>query len=565
MAAPQGSIADVPLFADCSPAELELVEKRSTRRQLVAGEILFHEGEDGDAAYIVIDGRLQLTRGSGVDEHWVADSGFGALVGEIALLAGAPRTATVRAMRDTTLLRLAAADLEELAVEVPRVGMILARRAARVAVAFSRGDEAIPPVTLFLGAGDHVEAAARIVATVANGPLIAQEADLTADGRDPAAEIRRLEATGRRVFLVGAAESVALAPFVDRFVVVARGHHHDATGIPPVLTRAVHDRLDHDLPVWLVLRHGLGATAGSSRIARALGVHDVLNIRDGVARDLRRAGRILSGGARALVLGAGGARAFAQIGAARAFTEAGREFDLIVGSGFGAVVGAQLAMGWTHDEMFERNRSGWRFAARIPTVPSVSAFGGGAPARLLRRWFGEHDIGDTWIPFRPVTTDLSAFATRGVEHGSLAEWVRAAAAIPGIYPPHVQRGHLFVDGSVVDPLPVDHALVHAPREVYAVDTLPLRRQLVHEDAARPPEGLAWIVQSIPLVGAGFPSVAALLERSLGAAQSAHQAQARSHCNVLVEPPLDRFRAVDFDAIGELAELGYLETTRVLSA
>jgi NTE family protein len=290
---------------------------------------------------------------------------------------------------------------------------------------------------------------------------------------------------------------------------------------------------------------------------------DHLNIRAGSRRDARRLARLLAGEQRALVLGAGGARAFAQVGAIRALEEHGHEFDVVVGSGFGAVVGAQYAAGWSPDELLERNRRAWMIRGRVPTVPSISLFGGRGPARTLRGWFGASGIEDSWLSFRPCTAELSTATAVTPRRGQLAEWVRAASAAPGLYPPHVLDGRLHVDGSVIEPLPVFAALGAGASHLTAIDTIPMRTQLVDESVDRAPEGLSWFPQILPVAGAGFPGLLALVERSIGASQRERQRRARERCDLVIEPPVDRYRSMDFQSVDALAELGYLETACVL--
>ncbi|QPF85531.1 cyclic nucleotide-binding domain-containing protein [Bradyrhizobium genosp. L] len=83
--------------------------------QMKAGEILFRAGDPGDALYIVAKGRVEVLKGDAPgDGAPLAVLGAGAVFGEMALLSGEPRTATIRAAEDTKLLAIAKADFEQL-------------------------------------------------------------------------------------------------------------------------------------------------------------------------------------------------------------------------------------------------------------------------------------------------------------------------------------------------------------------------------------------------------------------------------------------------------------------
>lgn len=90
---------------------------RVRERRLRPGEIVFRAGDPGDALYIVSRGRVQVlgpTAGDAADEPAIAELDEGQAFGEMALLTGAPRTATVRALTDVELLQIDKEDFDSL-------------------------------------------------------------------------------------------------------------------------------------------------------------------------------------------------------------------------------------------------------------------------------------------------------------------------------------------------------------------------------------------------------------------------------------------------------------------
>jgi hypothetical protein len=92
----------LPLFAPLSPATLEHLAARLERMPVVAGAEITRQGEPGDRFYIVAEGELEVS----VDGRRAATLGPGEHFGEIALLRDVPRTATVTARNDSSLLAL---------------------------------------------------------------------------------------------------------------------------------------------------------------------------------------------------------------------------------------------------------------------------------------------------------------------------------------------------------------------------------------------------------------------------------------------------------------------------
>ena len=104
-------LARVPLFADLGPNELDRVRAVATEVTVAAGATLVAEGGPGDALYVVLEGELAVTKRAGEVEAAVATVGPGAVQGEIAVLEGGARRATVRAITPSRLLRVARDDL----------------------------------------------------------------------------------------------------------------------------------------------------------------------------------------------------------------------------------------------------------------------------------------------------------------------------------------------------------------------------------------------------------------------------------------------------------------------
>jgi zinc transporter ZupT len=115
---------EIALLARCDllrhlpPEAIDDLLDHVDRQHLAAGEVLFKAGDPGDALYIVASGKvlvLQPPPGEGkAEELPIAELGVGGVFGEMALLSGAPRTATIRADTDTDLLRLEKADFDRL-------------------------------------------------------------------------------------------------------------------------------------------------------------------------------------------------------------------------------------------------------------------------------------------------------------------------------------------------------------------------------------------------------------------------------------------------------------------
>ena len=100
------SLRAVSLFAELSDEDLEEIESHSEILTLRAGEQLFAEGDRGDHAYVITDGEIEITKRANDHDVRLAIRTAGEVVGEMALLEDAPRSASGRARTDATLIAI---------------------------------------------------------------------------------------------------------------------------------------------------------------------------------------------------------------------------------------------------------------------------------------------------------------------------------------------------------------------------------------------------------------------------------------------------------------------------
>jgi CRP/FNR family cyclic AMP-dependent transcriptional regulator len=116
-------LRNIPLFAKVTPAKLKLLEFTSERLEYPTGEVLFRQGDPGDAAYVILEGEAEIVVDTDHGPVKVATLGKNDIVGEIAILCGVPRTATVVAHGDLEILRVSKEGFFHLVTQFPQVGV----------------------------------------------------------------------------------------------------------------------------------------------------------------------------------------------------------------------------------------------------------------------------------------------------------------------------------------------------------------------------------------------------------------------------------------------------------
>ncbi len=162
----------------------------------------------------------------------------------------------------------------------------------------------------------------------------------------------------------------------------------------------------------------------------------------------------------ALVLGSGGSRGWAHLGALQALIENNLHFDLVVGSSFGAIAGAYYA---SHniDGLEKLAKKSSSFFKNISYLDfSVSENGIISGNRFLKRmeeFMHVTRFRDLQIPLGIVATDLHGLEEVFFMKGNLTRAIRASIGIPGLLAPLRWRGYQFADGGIINSVPVNLA------------------------------------------------------------------------------------------------------------
>ena len=117
----------IPLFAGIEPSKLKLLAFTSEVVTYRVGQVLFRQGDVGDAAYVIIEGKAQVTIATESGQIPVANFKDGDFLGEIAILCDTPRTATITASSDLKTLRIRKEPFFQLLRQFPEIAIEMTR------------------------------------------------------------------------------------------------------------------------------------------------------------------------------------------------------------------------------------------------------------------------------------------------------------------------------------------------------------------------------------------------------------------------------------------------------
>jgi len=278
-----------------------------------------------------------------------------------------------------------------------------------------------------------------------------------------------------------------------------------------------------------------------------------------------------------LVLSGGGARGIAHIGVLQAMDEAGIKPDLVIGTSFGALIGALYSAGYT-GEMLEEILSKTDFTEfvsneaprytipisnkeKLPRAIASLRFKKGevplyntqvlkgqmiystlSPLLLPISAAAKNNFDSLPIPLRIVTTDLVSGRTVVFSRGDLLEAVKASSAIPVAFSPVDMDSMLLVDGGIMANLPIIDSLINDSDFVIASD---VSSPLLTKEHLKTPINMLLQVAGINMAERNRIN--------------------RKRANILINPSLDSITNTDFDSARTLYAEGYWHAKEKFSA
>lgn len=233
-----------------------------------------------------------------------------------------------------------------------------------------------------------------------------------------------------------------------------------------------------------------------------------------------------------LALGSGGAKGFAHVGVLKALAENGIPVHVVSGSSMGSLVGAFYVTGMQPSFMERLARTlTWRHWVDV-TVPRVGLVAGRKVRDLVALLTRNATFAEAQIPFAVVATELVSRRLVTFTSGSIADAVRASISIPGVFVPLVRDDGVFVDGGVMERVPIAAAKQLGASVVIAVDVTATHKRTL-------PETMLDVVSM-----------------SLDAMQEPFMEERIQAADVCIQPDLSDIGSSQFHRAGEAIDIGY---------
>ncbi|HEX7154613.1 MAG TPA: patatin-like phospholipase family protein [Thermoanaerobaculia bacterium] len=566
--------------------------------ELTGGETLMSAGDPADGVYFVISGRLRAYVTQENEDRSIGEIGRGETVGEMGVLTGEPRTATVVAVRDTVLAHATREAFNELLLRHPELSIHMARIIIeRLKRSATRPPVRKPATICLLGitAGVDVRSiASTLVQDLGRWGVATMETRERIDirfGAGAAETTQRDSETYRRVtawldevefandFIVLLADGDTewtrrCLRQADEVLLLARAE-------APVQLHPLEERLcmgEHAVTrarQTLVLLHDTQRAhpSGTGKWLDRRPVDAHVHVRPALVRDMARLARVVSGNAVGLVLAGGGARGFAHLGVYKALEEAGVEIDFVGGTSMGAIIAAYISLGHSAEELIGFVRSAF---AKNPTgdlnfLPLLSLIKGNrikaATSRAVLDATGsvETDVADSWRTLYCVASNYSSAREMVITRGRLDRAVRASLAIPVALPPVLWEGELLIDGAVFNNFPTDVMAKKGAQKIIGVDlSRPSCRRYEFEEMPSTWELLLDRFRGRKKRRYKLPTLGALLMRTTILYSESRGEQAKESVDMYLNPDLGGVGLLDWKGFDRIVEIGYRHAKNLLA-
>jgi NTE family protein len=579
-------------FVDAAVPLLEWFELRG-------GETLFEEGDPENGVYFVISGRLRvLVDQEGVQRN-IGEIGRGETVGEMAVLTGEARSATVRAVRDTVLAHATREAFDELWKRHPELPVHMAKIIiGRLKRKTDRQKISRPATICLLRITDGIEIDDFVrqleraldrwgVATVESSRRIDERfgagASQAMQGSSEASHkvslwLDDVEFWNDFVLLVaddGDTEWTrrCLRHADEVLLVASSGEPADIHELEAKL--CMGDEAGTGARQTLVLVHDRHVThpMGTPRWLDRRPVDGHIHVRRDVPASMQRLARIVSRNAIGLVLAGGGARGFAHLGVYKALEELGIEVDFVAGTSIGAVMAAYVSFDLEAETLINRARSAF---SRNPTGDvNVLPFHSLIKGRRLKRTVDRAvidaigfsaDVTDSWKPLRCVATNYSQACEQVISRGRLDTSVRASVSIPVALPPVPWDGDLLIDGGVFNNFPTSVMAAMGARQIIGVDLASRKARKYEHDEI--PGTLALLRDRVrPRKKRRYrlPGLGAVLMGTTILYSESRREEARQSVDIYINPDVGGVSLLDWKAFDRIVELGYRKAKEILAS
>ncbi len=573
------SFRDIPYFKNWSSENLRKFSNKASLVYLKCKETLLKQEGLGDEVYILVDGRLRAVReNKGEPPIVLGEISRGEIVGEMAVLIGEKRNATICAIRDSILLCLKGNDFLELLQQQKSclthlIQTVTERTKKSFVPKHTINSVAIVPITKGLELKTFGRHLVEAIQPFASPKLLSQtvfeeensrelnekenyDQELVnyetkdnfllywTDGKWNNWTKHCISRADKILFIGDALQSPKVAAFENRVVDWLSNSNHVAQEL--VLIHPTRTKIPSKTHLWLKKRN----------------LQKHYHVAWNEQKDVQRLARFLTGNTIGVALSGGGLRTAAQFGVLHAFLEADIPIDIIGGSSGGAFTGASYAQVFDEKEMLPIVHDSQKLfkSTNSITLPIVSLFSGKKFTDIIKRFYKDIRIEDLWTDYFCVSLSLVSGDLKIHRKGYLWKAVRASTSVMGILPPVLEDGDCLVDGGFINACPSNILVKMGVGKLIVINACSSSGIEVNDNFSPSTSGWSLLLKKLnPFYKKKIaPNIGTTIIQSMYMASNHLQKKVydESKIDLFIDLPLDEFTSLDVDSVKNLYQIGY---------
>ena len=272
------------------------------------------------------------------------------------------------------------------------------------------------------------------------------------------------------------------------------------------------------------------------------------HIRHGSMEDINRIYRYMTGTSIALVLGGGGAKGIAHLGVLRALKEANIPIDYICGTSMGSMVAALYAMYNDAEktitiarDVFMKNPTP---KSDLNLIPKYSFYKGKRINDIISPYCKDVDIEDLWLPFFTISSNISNPKMHVITKGPTKTALLATTAVPGLFPPVIIDNEIHVDGGLFSNVPID---VMMQENIGTLIACRVNKEVTEDRSTE----------------VKIPGLLTTFMKSIMAYSDSYSDHLEQFVDLYFEPETSKYSLLSWKATDELIQIGYEHAKEVL--
>ncbi|MBY5957182.1 patatin-like phospholipase family protein [Membranicola marinus] len=584
------------IFGELSDSQFDALFPLFDWIQIKAGQQLIFQDEESNEIFFLVYGRLtaiyEKTLG---DSVILGDIHPGQAVGESGVIAEQPRTAHVFAARDSILIRLSKDMLYTLGHKYPSLILNLSKTIIRRTQQNTRSRDIRQPKSLVFVANNKSALTAKFMRELLaqlnqygqirffDQKTILQNMGIATDKRSSIKAGNTMNIRMQKIL----DEVESSSDFVVYFAtedehfwmnkVIAQAdvfYILKEFSEPEELTTTeitlFSDHLKYKLTKKnLILLHpdGNKLPHNTARFLKNRNLELHHHIRMDRTSDIARLGRFITGNAIGIAFAGGGAKGLAHVGIMLSLREKGIPIDFFSGTSIGTFVTAFGALDIPSSSLLDKCR---KLAEKAPTkrknmnlAPLISLIKGKHIDQFIDEAYAGFNVEDAWINSAYVACDLTQKKKVTIRSGPMNEAIRASISLPGIFPPAVRGNSLYVDGGLLENLPIESLLDFPLGKAIAVTLHSTKKYHLGYDVVPGP----WEYLKDRLLGKRslkVPTITTIIMESMVLASYTKYEKATEIANLHLHPPVGKIGMLDWKHFDEMVEIGKEYTDQKLT-